>query len=324
MTYVPYVPRLFTVPTIDTSKIPFDPAPDDAETTRPYVFDDDILVALDVAMATRRPLLVSGEPGTGKTTLARAMAGILDRRFLPRVVTSRTRLENITGDLDALRRLHHAQAAQRGETALPEWAYRVPGILWWAYDRESAFRRGADPDEYREVKERNDPRYQDPVEPGIAGGENNVVLLLDEIDKADPDVPNDLLEPMDSRRFHVFDQEISADKTLQVLVIITTNGERELPPAFLRRCVTLQLKEIDEQTLIKVARHHHGDERAPLYEAVAKKVMELREDAVSSGRRRPGTAEFLDAVRACKELELTPNSKVWRRVAESTLEKHIG
>jgi MoxR-like ATPase len=153
------------------------------------------------------------------------------------------------------------------------------------------------------------------------GGETNVVLLLDEIDKADPDVPNDLLEPMDQRRFHLFGAEISAPDSLDMLTLITTNGERELPPAFLRRCVTLRLKDVELGHLVKVAKYHHGDADEALYLAVAEKVMELREQARSRNVRPPSTGEFLDSIKACKKLGLTPKSKIWRRVAESTLIK---
>ncbi|MBV2096114.1 MAG: MoxR family ATPase [Candidatus Thiodiazotropha sp.] len=316
-----YVPKLFNPRAFDTSTISFEERESGNE-RQPYVLDVDILIALDVAMATRRPLLVFGDPGTGKSTLARFMAQTLDWRYLTTVITSRTRLEQLTGDMDALKRLHHAQAAREGEAPLPDWTYRVPGILWWAYNPESAQRQGVDLEEYQQFLEKKDTRYQPPQNSGSEAGETNVVLLLDEIDKADPDVPNDLLEPMDQRRFHLFGEEIKAPDHLEMLTIITTNGERELPPAFLRRCVTLRLKDITEDHLVNVARHHHGDADQGLYKAVAAKVMELRDQARERDVRPPSTGEFLDSVRACKKLGLTPKSEVWKKLAESTLIKH--
>lgn len=320
-----YTPKLFTLGKIDTSLLSFKEQ-EGVKERQPYVFDEDILIALDVALATRRPLLISGDPGTGKSTLARFMAETLDWRYLTKVITSGTRLEQLTGDMDALKRLHHAQAAQAGQEPLPDWAYRVPGTLWWAYNPESAQRHGVDPKEYQTFRKKltkeKDTRYQQPENPTTTGGETNVVLLLDEIDKADPDVPNDLLEPMDQRRFQLFGGKISAPDNLEMLTIITTNGERELPPAFLRRCVTLQLKDISEDHLVTVARHHYGDTDMDLYQAIATKVMELRGQAKERGVRPPSTGEFLDTVRACKRLGLTPEAKVWKQVAESTLIKH--
>lgn len=320
-----YLPKLFTLKKVDTATISFEEG-ESEDKRQPYVFDDDILIALDVALATRRPLLVFGDPGTGKSTLARFMAETLDWCFLTTVITSRTRLEQLTGDTDALKRLHHAQAARQGEEPLPDWTYRVPGILWWAYNPDSAMRHGVSLDKYQafleKLKTDKDSRYQPPQNPASSAGETNVVLLLDEIDKADPDVPNDLLEPMDRRQFHLFGEEIKAPEHLEMLTIITTNGERELPPAFLRRCVTLRLKEITEDHLVTVARHHYGDAGQDLYREVAVKVMELRKQARERDVRPPSTGEFLDSVKACKRLGLTPKSEVWKKVAESTLIKH--
>lgn len=302
-------PKLFT---------PRQPPEEKRDGIPPYVYTDDILIAVDVALATQRPLLVSGPPGAGKSTLAANLAYSLDWRYLPQVITSRTRVEHLTGELDALRRLYDAQAAAAGSRLLPEWAYLKPGVFWWAFDPEGAARRGGRTEEYDSLAKPLVPLKA----PGRPGGMAHAVLLLDEIDKAEPDVPNDLLEPLDRRSFTVLDREVRANADLKVLMVITTNGERELPPAFLRRCVRLELQDLDKARLLDIARHHFGPDPNPLHDAVADKMLELREQARRRGVRPPSTSEYLDTLRACQDLGVTPKSRIWRQVAESALFKH--
>lgn len=288
--------------------------------TAPYVFNDAVMIAADAALATGRPLLISGPPGSGKSTLAPTLAALKAWRFLPFTFTSRSRLEDLTGDIDHLRRLNDAQAAKTGEKLPPRWTYLQPGVLWWAFAPESAGTLGASPSELDAHK----TSFTAPKPPGRAAEVAHAVVLLDEIDKAEPDLPNDLLDPLDLRLFQVPQgPQVAADAKLECLIVITTNGERELPPAFVRRCISLMLKEPDEEQLVGIAAKHFKRGSKVLHREVAKRVLELREKAVKLDRRPPSTSEYLDAIRACTALKVKPDAgnTVWQQISRATLAK---
>ena len=161
-----------------------------------YVYDEDLILAVNVALATRRPLLVRGPSGAGKSSLARNAADVLGWRYYEYVVTSRTEARDMLWQVDLLRRLHDAQAARAGGTPFSEdyTPYVKPGVLWWAFEPETAVWRGAPPDTPG-IKKVDDPWSGAPA--------SRAVVLVDEIDKADPDVPNNLLVPLGSLRFQV-------------------------------------------------------------------------------------------------------------------------
>jgi MoxR-like ATPase len=291
----------------------------------PYIFDDNIKTALKVALITRRPLLISGTPGSGKTTLARAIADYQACTFLNYTFTSRSRLEDLTGEIDQLQRLHDAHVTTKDNQALMEdWCYYKPGLFWWGYNPDLALRRGGSQDQIEKLsgqfRKPTIPKYLKPDSEGV-------VFLLDEIDKAEPDLPNDLLEPLDNLSFQLPGIEAVKAQHHWYLVIITTNGERELPPAFLRRCIYMELPDPTEEALIKIAEHHfkrENDKVNQLFTELATIYTKLANEATDQQKRPPGTSEYLDAVRTCLELKLSPSkdNATWQQIELATLRKY--
>jgi MoxR-like ATPase len=281
-----------------------------------YVFDDDRIVqAVNVALATRRPLLVTGLLGSGKSALARAVAREKRWDYVEEIITSRTELYDLTAGFDAVRRLADAQLHR----LLPDWCYVEPGVLWWAFDPGSAASRGHDADELDEARRAALPSVPDPRAEG--GGGPNIVVLLDEIDKAEPDLPNDLLGPLDRLAFDG-PGGLRIVASGEVFVVIASNGERRLPPAFLRRCAQLVLRAADEEFFVAVADVHFGVRTDTLYLDIATDFIRFQEAARKRDRREPATAEFLATVRACLRFGEKPGSRLWNAIVESALWKN--
>ena len=278
----------------------------------PYVYSGKIILAVNLALSTDRPLLVTGAPGSGKTALAANVARVQGWRYYQKTITSRTQARDLQWRFDPLRRLNDAQAAKRGQKLPSRAEYIEPEVMWWGFDPATAKWRGAEASSVSQAK--------DPSPPSES---MNAVILLDEIDKAEPDVPNDLLEPLDVKRFWVEDLEtttlIAAKHT--ILLFVTTNGERELPPAFMRRCVVLNLPDPTEDWLVGVANQHLEVENEKFHREVATKVTMLMKAARARGERLPSTAEYLDALRACRSLEIGVNSRWWSSVVDALLWK---
>ncbi|MEU5464278.1 MoxR family ATPase [Streptomyces althioticus] len=293
-----------------------------------YVMPPDLQLAVEVAKATGRPLLLRGNPGSGKSSLAPYVARRERWRYYEYVVTSQTRATDLLWTFDGVRRLADAQIARyarRGQKEVDENIYVEPGPLWWAFAPKSA----------AEVVDRARSVRGSRSAGGVDGGDprderwnkdrdhDHAVVLIDEIDKADPDVPNGLLVPLASNGFTVTETGRRVDVEppgrpqrhqpfSRHLVIITTNEERELPQAFLRRCVIASAPEPEAvEDLVKIAEAHliarlrqAVPEDVALAHALAEELLEVRATASRDGIRPPSTAEYLDALWACRALKI--------------------
>ena len=295
-----------------------------------HVFEQDQILALRAAEAAGRPLLVQGEPGTGKSQLAHAAAVASRRLFLPFVVDGRTEATDLMWRFDAVARLadaHLASVSNGGvPTGLDVSAYVHPGPLWWAFDWKDA-------EEHRSSARVRQPAPALPPDEFQWQAERGSVLLIDEIDKAEAEVPNGLLEALGNGRFtipltgKVVSRQIHCPAPL---VIVTTNDERELPAPFLRRCLvlTLSLPKGDALVAYLVARGElHFPELAAAYPAVLREaagmLVDDRLEAEPRGVYMPGLAEFLDVLRALVGLGGDP-MKHLTRVREFAFRKHAG
>lgn len=260
-----------------------------------YLMTQEMALALSAASATQRPLLVTGPPGCGKSALARNAAARLKWRYLERAINSRTEITSLLWDVDHMRRLQDAQAGKLDDDLL---AYVRASVLWQALDPTSA----ASPITLAEADV-------------AAARLEPAVVLIDEIDKADPDLPNNLLEVLGGLRFEVADTGCRVTCRSGVpLIVITSNDERDLPPAFVRRCISLTLTQPD---LAAVARLHFPDQEPLIGEALAL----VREVPSVRGTPSVSAGEFLDFVQACKTLQIRAGSGNWRALADACMLK---
>lgn len=292
-----------------------------------HVINQDSIDAINAALVTGRPLLVRGEPGTGKSQLARAAAQALGRAFIPHAVDSRTETRDLLWSVDAVARLAEAQVmgALRPDTTRAAMEridlvhFIQPGPLWWAFDWGSAMAQTE-----RSVVSASPPAKEGELRQGV-------VVLVDEIDKADPAVPNGLLDALGHGRFDVPGRKepVVMDRGRRPLVVITTNEERSLPDAFLRRCLVLHLELPEErgaliEALISRGRAHFDD----CDEAVLRKAAELlakdRNEIKARDLSAPGLAEYIDlvdAVTAQREGK-DPQLALLERISKFALRKH--
>ena len=240
-------------------------------TTKTYVASDDLALAVNAAVTLQRPLLVKGEPGTGKTELARQVALSLGLPLIEWHVKSTTKAQQGLYEYDAVSRLRDSQLGPGlgGERVHEVANYIRKGKLWQAFEAEG-----------------------------------RVVLLIDEIDKADIEFPNDLLQELDRMEFHVYETGEMVVAKHRPVVIITSNNEKELPDAFLRRCFFHYIRFPDAKTLAAIVRVHFPAIKETLLAAALTQFYELRE--VPGLKKKPSTSEVLDWLRLLLAEDLAP------------------
>ena len=226
--------------------------------TADYIADKDLMVAVNAAIRLERPLLVKGEPGTGKTELARQVAAALGIEMIEWNVKSTTKAQQGLYEYDAVSRLRDSQLGD--ERVHDVRNYIRPGKLWQAFTAPQ-----------------------------------KVVLLIDEIDKADIEFPNDLLQELDRMEFHVYETGETIRALNRPIVIITSNNEKELPDAFLRRCFFHYIRFPDADTLSRIVEVHYPGIKQALVRAALTQFYEIRE--VAGLKKKPSTSEALDWIR---------------------------
>jgi MoxR-like ATPase len=274
-----------------------------------HVFEKASIDAINAALATGRPLLLRGAPGCGKSQLARAAAEALGRAFVMHSVDSRTETRDLLWMVDAVARLARAQvmgALKQGsppeaDALIDIGAFVEPGPLWWAFDWSSA------------AKQAERVHKRAPITPPDWKPETGrVVVLCDEIDKADPSVPQGLLDALGHGRFDVpgFAEPVALDRDRFPLVVFTTNEERALPDAFVRRCWVLPLAlPAQREALVSWLKvrgnaHFPGCDEEVLQEA-AEQLAGDRATLLAQRLYAPGLAEYLDVLRALTTIATT-------------------
>jgi len=235
--------------------------------TNRYIATDALKIAVNAAITLQRPLLVKGEPGTGKTELARQVADNLGVPLLEWAVKSTTKAQQGLYEYDAVSRLRDSQLgdARVGDVR----NYIKKGMLWRAFEAET-----------------------------------RQVLLIDEIDKADIEFPNDLLQELDRMEFHVHETGDLISARHRPVVIITSNNEKELPDAFLRRCFFHYIEFPDPETLEAIINVHFPDIKQDLVRAALEQFFEIRETA--GLKKKPSTSEALDWLKLLLAEDLSP------------------
>ncbi|RUO62242.1 AAA family ATPase [Pseudidiomarina insulisalsae] len=223
--------------------------------TSSYIVADELALAVNAAVTLEKPLLLKGEPGTGKTRLAEELANSLGVPLLRWQIKSTTKAQQGLYEYDAVSRLRDSQL---GSDKVHDIAnYIKPGKLWQAFTADE-----------------------------------RPVLLIDEIDKADIEFPNDLLHELDQMEFHVYETGEQITARHRPIVVITSNNEKELPDAFLRRCFFHYINFPDAQTLAQIVAVHHPDIQRELLQTALEVFFEVRK--LPNLKKKPSTSELID------------------------------
>ena len=237
--------------------------------TKDYVASDDLRIAVNAAVALERPLLVKGEPGAGKTVLAEEIAKALDAPLIAWHVKSTTKAQQGLYEYDAVSRLRDSQLGDPRVSDIRNYIKR--GKLWEAFAA--------------------------PIRP---------VLLIDEIDKADIEFPNDLLLELDRMEFFVYETGETVKAERRPVVVITSNNEKELPDAFLRRCFFHYIKFPDVETMRAIVEVHYPGIKKRLIEEALRVFFEVRE--TPGLKKRPSTSELLDWLKLLVNEDVAPET----------------
>jgi MoxR-like ATPase len=234
-----------------------------------YVATPDLLLAVNAALTLERPLLIKGEPGTGKTLLAEEVARALKRPLVQWHVKSTTKAQHGLYEYDAVSRLRDSQLGVKGVENVAN--YIKPGVLWGAF-----------------------------------ASDEPTVVLIDEIDKADIEFPNDLLRELDRMEFFVHETGATIKAKTRPLFIITSNNEKDLPDAFLRRCFFHYIKFPDTETMKKIVAVHFPDLKSDLVSASLQTFFELRD--APALKKKPSTSELIDWLRLLVAEDISPEA----------------
>ena len=238
------------------------------EGTDTYVATDDLQVAVNAAITLERPLLVKGEPGTGKTVLAREIAEALGAPFIEWHIKSTTKAQHGLYEYDAVARLRDGQLGE--ERVHDIGNYIVRGKLWEAFESDA-----------------------------------RPVVLIDEIDKADIEFPNDLLLELDRMEFHVYETKETIVSKHRPIVLITSNNEKELPDAFLRRCFFHYIAFPDADTMTQIVDVHYPDIKKNLLREALRVFYDVRD--VPGLKKKPTTSELLDWLKLLVAEDIEPD-----------------
>ena len=234
--------------------------------TKDYIATDDLTIAVNAAVTLERPLLIKGEPGTGKTELAKQVASGLGLTMIEWNVKSTTKAQQGLYEYDAVSRLRDSQLGEQKVHDVSNYIRK--GKLWQAFEADE-----------------------------------KVVLLIDEIDKADIEFPNDLLQELDKMEFYVYETGQTIAAKHRPIVIITSNNEKELPDAFLRRCFFHYIRFPDVETLKQIVTVHHPGIKESLLTTALTQFFELRKQP--GLKKKPSTSEVLDWLKLLLAEDLT-------------------